>query len=452
MFSQLTDSLESTLKNLRGQGKLTEENVAESLREVRRAFLEADVNFNVTRDFVKSVKEKALGGDVLLSVTPGQQIVKIIHDELVNTMGGETKEVSLSGPSPIGIMMVGLQGSGKTTFAGKIALYMRSKKKRKPLLVAADVYRPAAIKQLQVLGKSIGIPVYDEGQGNPVEIIKHGYEYAKENGFDLVIYDTAGRLQIDEELMVELEQASAAVKPNEIFFVADAMIGQEAVNVAETFFQRLNFTGVCLSKMDGDTRGGAALSIKKMTGVPICFVGLGEKLSDLDVFHPDRMASRILGMGDVVTLVEKAQAVIDEKDAKDLKKKIFNNTFDLNDFLNQLRTVKKIGRFKDILSLIPGLNKLPLDQIDDKELVYVEAILSSMTPKERKKPSIIDGSRKKRIANGSGTNVQRVNQILAQFENMKEMFKKIGNFAKKQNGGTQIGSNYTPPKKKKKKR
>ena len=452
MFSQLTDSLESTLKNLRGQGKLTEENVAESLREVRRAFLEADVNFNVTRDFVKSVKEKALGSDVLLSVTPGQQIVKIIHDELVNTMGGETKEVSLSGPSPIGIMMVGLQGSGKTTFAGKIALYMRSKKKRKPLLVAADVYRPAAIKQLQVLGKSIGIPVYDEGQGNPVEIIKHGYEYAKENGFDLVIYDTAGRLQIDEELMVELEQASAAVKPNEIFFVADAMIGQEAVNVAETFFQRLNFTGVCLSKMDGDTRGGAALSIKKMTGVPICFVGLSEKLSDLDVFHPDRMASRILGMGDVVTLVEKAQAVIDEKDAKDLKKKIFNNTFDLNDFLNQLRTVKKIGRFKDILSLIPGLNKLPLDQIDDKELVYVEAILSSMTPKERKKPSIIDGSRKKRIANGSGTNVQRVNQILAQFENMKEMFKKIGNFAKKQNGGTQIGSNYTPPKKKKKKR
>lgn len=452
MFSQLTDSLESTLKNLRGQGKLTEENVAESLREVRRAFLEADVNFNVTRDFVKSVKEKALGSDVLLSVTPGQQIVKIIHDELVNTMGGETKEVSLSAPSPIGIMMVGLQGSGKTTFAGKIALYMRSKKKRKPLLVAADVYRPAAIKQLQVLGKSIGIPVYDEGQGNPVEIIKHGYEYAKENGFDLVIYDTAGRLQIDEELMVELELASAAVKPNEIFFVADAMIGQEAVNVAETFFQRLNFTGVCLSKMDGDTRGGAALSIKKMTGVPICFVGLGEKLSDLDVFHPDRMASRILGMGDVVTLVEKAQAVIDEKDAKDLKKKIFNNTFDLNDFLNQLRTVKKIGRFKDILSLIPGLNKLPLDQIDDKELVYVEAILSSMTPKERKKPSIIDGSRKKRIANGSGTNVQRVNQILAQFENMKEMFKKIGNFAKKQNGGTQIGSNYTPPKKKKKKR
>ncbi len=450
MFSQLTDSLESTLKNLRGQGKLTEENIAESLREVRRAFLEADVNFNVTRDFVKAVKEKALGNDVLLSVTPGQQIVKIIHDELVQVMGGETKEVSLTGAPPVGIMMVGLQGSGKTTFAAKIALYMRSKKKRKPLLVAADVYRPAAIKQLQVLGKSIGIPVFEEGQGNPVEIIKHGYEYAKENGFDLVIYDTAGRLQIDETLMQELELARDAVKPNEIFFVADAMIGQEAVNVAETFFNRLQFTGVCLSKMDGDTRGGAALSIKKMTSVPICFVGLGEKLPDIDVFHPDRMASRILGMGDVVTLVEKAQAVIDEKDAKDLKKKIFNNTFDLNDFLNQLRTVKKIGRFKDILSLIPGLNKLPIDQIDDKELVYIEAVLSSMTPKERKTPRIIDGSRKKRIANGSGTTVQRVNQVLTQFDNMKEMFKKIGTFARRQNGGAPIGSNYTPPKKKKK--
>ena len=452
MFSQLTDALESTLKNLRGQGKLTEENVAESLREVRRAFLEADVNFNVTRDFVKAVKEKALGSEVLLSVTPGQQIVKIIHDELVKIMGGETKEITLTGAPPIGIMMVGLQGSGKTTFAGKLALYMRSKKKRKPLLVAADVYRPAAIKQLQVLGKSIGIPVYEEGQGNPVRIIENGYKYAKENGFDLVIYDTAGRLQIDETLMQELEQAKNAVQPNEIFFVADAMIGQEAVNVAETFFNRLNFTGVCLSKMDGDTRGGAALSIKQMTGVPVCFVGVGEKLSDLELFHPDRMASRILGMGDVVTLVEKAQAVIDEKDAKDLKKKIFNNTFDLNDFLNQLRTVKKIGRFKDILSLIPGLNKLPLDQIDDKELVYVEAILSSMTKKERKKPQIIDASRKKRIASGSGTSVQRVNQILSQFENMKEMFKKLGGMVQKQTGASNIGSNYTPPQKKKKRK
>lgn len=452
MFSQLTDSLESTLKNLRGQGKLTEENVAESLREVRRAFLEADVNFNVTRDFVKAVKEKALGSEVLLSVTPGQQIVKIIHDELVEIMGSKTHELSLNGSSPLGIMMVGLQGSGKTTFAAKIALYMRSKRKRKPLLVAADVYRPAAIKQLQVLGKSIGIPVYEEGQGNPVEIIKNGHRYAIENGYDLVIYDTAGRLQIDETLMLELEQARDAVKPQEILFVADAMIGQEAVSVAETFFQRLNFTGVCLSKMDGDTRGGAALSIKKITGVPICFVGVGEKLPEIELFHPDRMASRILGMGDVVSLVEKAQAVIDEKDAKDLKKKILNNSFDLDDFLNQLRTIKKLGRFKDILGMIPGLNKLPLDQVNEKELVYVEAVLSSMTPRERKKPNIIEGSRKKRIASGSGTTVQRVNQVLHQFDEMKTMFKKMGGLAKKQNGGTQVGSNYTPPKKVKKRK
>ena len=452
MFSQLTDSLESTLKKLRGQGTLTEENVADALREVRRAFLEADVNFNVTRDFVKAVKEKALGTGVLLSVTPGQQIVKIINDELIQMMGGETKELQLTGVPPTGIMMVGLQGSGKTTFAGKIALYMRSKRKRKPLLVAADVYRPAAIKQLQVLGKSIGIPVYEEGQGNPVEIIKNGHRYAIENGYDLVIYDTAGRLQIDDVLMQELEQARDAVHPEEILFVADAMIGQEAVSVAETFFQRLNFTGVCLSKMDGDTRGGAALSIKKMTGVPICFVGLGEKLSEIDLFHPDRMASRILGMGDVVSLVEKAQSVIDEKDAKDLKKKIFNNTFDLNDFLKQLRTIKKLGRIKDIMGLIPGLNKLPLDQINEKELVYVEATLSSMTAKEREKPSIIDSSRKKRIASGSGTSVQRVNQVLSQYDSMKEMFKKIGGMAQKQNGGTPVGSNYTPPKVKKKRK
>lgn len=452
MFSQLTESLESTLKNLRGQGTLTEENVADSLREVRRAFLEADVSFNVTRDFVKAVKEKAMGKEVLTSVTPGQQIVKIIHDELVEVMGGETKELALSGKPPVGIMMVGLQGSGKTTFAAKISLYLRSKRKKKPLLVAADVYRPAAIRQLQVLGKSIGIPVYDEGEGNPVEIIRHGREYAEKNGFDVVIYDTAGRLQIDEKLMQELEQARDAVKPEEILFVADAMIGQEAVNVAETFFNRLNFTGVCLSKMDGDARGGAALSIKKITGVPICFIGVGEKPNEIDLFHPDRMASRILGMGDVVSLVEKAQSVIDERDAKDLKKKILNNAFDLDDFLRQLRTIKKLGRIKDILGLIPGLNKLPLDKINEKEMVYVEAVLSSMTVKERKHPDIINGCRKARIAKGSGTDVPRVNQVLRQFEDMKAMFKKIGSFAKKQNGGAPVGSNYTPPKKKKKKR
>lgn len=452
MFNQLTESLESTLKNLRGQGKLSEENIAEALREVRRAFLEADVNFNVTRDFVKAVKEKALGQDVLTSVTPGQMIVKIIYDELTQIMGGAVSEPQLDGKPPIGIMMVGLQGSGKTTFAGKLALFMRSKRKRKPLLVAADVYRPAAIKQLQVLGKSIGVPVYEEGQGNPVDIIRNGHQYAIDNGHDLVIYDTAGRLQIDEELMQELEKARQAVNPQEVLFVADAMIGQEAVNVAETFFQRLSFTGVCLSKMDGDTRGGAALSIRKMTGVPVKFVGLGEKLHELDLFYPDRMASRILGMGDVVSLVEKAQAAIDEKDAKDLRKKILNNNFDLDDFLNQLRTIKKMGRFKDLLALIPGLNKLPLDQFNEKELVYVEAVLSSMTPRERRKPHIIDGSRRKRIAAGSGTQVQRVNQVLKQFEEMKAMFKQFGGLAQKMHGGSKPGSNYTPPKKDKKKR
>ena len=452
MFDALTESLESTLKNLRGQGKLTEENVAASLREVRRAFLAADVNFNVTRDFVQAVKEKALGQNVLTAVSPGQMIVKIIHDELVEIMGGTAREVSLAGKPPVGIMMAGLQGSGKTTFAGKLALYFRSKKKRKPLLVAADVYRPAAIKQLQVLGKSIGVPVYEEGQGNPVEIIKNGYRHAEQNGYDLVIYDTAGRLQIDEILMRELEQAKTAVSPEEVFFVADAMIGQEAVNVAEEFFKRLSFTGVCLSKMDGDTRGGAALSIRKITGVPVCFVGVGEKISDIDIFYPDRMAGRILGMGDVVSLVEKAQAAIDEKEASDFRKKILNNSFDLNDFLTQLRTIKKIGKFKDIISLIPGLNKLPVDQIDEKELIYVEAVLSSMTARERKQPSVINGSRRIRIAKGSGTTVQKVNQVLKHYEDMKSMFKNMGNLSKRMGINTSAGSNYTPPKDKKKKK
>jgi signal recognition particle subunit SRP54 len=328
----------------------------------------------------------------------------------------------------------------------------KKKKKRKPLLVAADVYRPAAIKQLQVLGKSIGVQVYEEGLGNPVEIIKNGYKFAEQNGFDLVIYDTAGRLQIDETLMQELGQAKAAVNPEEVFFVADAMIGQEAVNVAEEFFKKLNFTGVCLSKMDGDTRGGAALSIRKITGVPVCFIGIGEKVSDVDLFHPDRMAGRILGMGDVVSLVEKAQEAIDEKEASDLRKKILNNKFDLNDFLSQLRTIKKIGKFKDIISLVPGLNKLPLDQINEKELVYVEAALSSMTVKERKQPSIINGSRRIRIAKGSGTTVQKVNQVLKHYEDMKSMFKNMGSMSKRMGINAPTGSNYTPPKDKKKKK
>lgn len=439
MFSQLSDSLESTLKNLRGQGKLSEENIADALREVRRSFLEADVNFAVTRDFVKSVKEKAMGSDVLLSVTPGQQIVKIIHDELVSIMGGSSREPRLDGRSPVGIMMCGLQGSGKTTFAGKLALFLRTKRKKNPLLVAADVYRPAAIKQLQVLGKSIQVPVYEEGLGNPVDIIRNGYEYAKANGFDVVIYDTAGRLQVDDELMRELELACDAVKPDEILFVADAMIGQEAVNVAETFHKRLHFTGVCLSKMDGDTRGGAALSILKITGKPVVFVGTGEKLHEIDVFHPDRMAGRILGMGDVVSLVEKAQSVIDEKDAKSLTKRIMNNQFDLEDFLSQLRTIKKMGAIKDLIGLIPGLNKLPLGDINEKDMVHVEAVLSSMTPRERKNPKSIDGSRRKRIGTGSGTSVQKVNQVLSQYEQMRDMMKRMSSMMGK--GNAQAGIN-----------
>lgn len=434
MFSVLSDKLESTLKNLRGQGTLTEENVTESLREVRRAFLEADVNFKVTKQFVNAVKEKALGQEVLSSVSPGQQIVKIIHDELVEIMGGSAEELKIGNKNPFGILMVGLQGSGKTTFSGKISLFLRSKQKKKPLLVAADVYRPAAIKQLQVLGKSLGIPVYDEGQGNPVEIVKNAKEYAIDNGYDVIIYDTAGRLQVDQELMAELEQIVEAVQPEEKLFVADSMIGQEAVNVAEEFFKRLNFTGVCLSKLDGDTRGGAALSIRKMTGVPIRFVGLGEKLQQIEVFHPDRMAGRILGMGDVVSLVEKAQDVISEKDAKNLAKKIMNNKFDLNDFLNQLRTIKKLGSITDIMKMIPGMNKLPMDNFDPKDLIRVEAILSSMTPKERKFPKILNGSRRARIARGSGTSAQHVNQVLKQFEEMKKMMKQMTQMTKKMGG------------------
>ena len=451
MFDNLSERLERSFKILKGEGRITEINIAETVKDIRKALLEADVNYKTAKQFTDEVKAKALGQNVMTAVRPGQLMVKITHDELATLMGGEAAEINLKG-SPAVILMSGLQGSGKTTFSGKLANMLKTKQGKNPLLVACDVYRPAAIEQLRVLGEQINVPVYSEIENkNPIEIAQNAIAHAKREGRDVVIIDTAGRLAVDEQMMDEIAAVKAKVNPHETLFVVDSMTGQDAVNTAKAFNDRLDFDGVVLTKLDGDTRGGAALSIKKMTGVPICFVGLGEKLSDIDVFHPDRMASRILGMGDVVTLVEKAQAVIDEKDAKDLKKKIFNNTFDLNDFLNQLRTVKKIGRFKDILSLIPGLNKLPLDQIDDKELVYVEAVLSSMTPRERKKPSIIDGSRKKRIANGSGTSVQRVNQILAQFENMKEMFKKLGAFAKKQNGGTQIGSNYTPPKKKKKK-
>jgi signal recognition particle subunit SRP54 len=436
MFSILSDRLEGAIKKIRGQGALTEENVSEALREVRRAFLEADVHFTITKEFVNSVKEKALGKDVLLSVSPGQQIVKIIHDELVRVLGGDRlQEPLFQGKQPYGILICGLQGSGKTTFCGKLAYWLRTKKKRNPLLVAADIYRPAAIKQLQVIGKSLGIPVFEQGQIDPVKIVTEAMAYAKENGHDVVLFDTAGRLQIDEELMNELNRVQDTVKAQDIYLVADAMMGQESVSIAETFHQRLKLTGVCLSKLDGDTRGGAALSILNITGVPIRFAGVGEKPTDLELFQPERMAGRILGMGDVVSLVERAQEVIDEKEARSLTHKLMNNKFDLNDFLSQLRTMKKMGPLKDLLGMIPGMKALKGVDIKDKDLLHVEAVLSSMTLKERKNPKILDASRRKRIAAGSGTSVQKVNQVMRQFDEMKKMMKQFSSMAGKKMPG-----------------
>jgi signal recognition particle subunit SRP54 len=438
MFEQLSDKLEGIFKRLRGQSQLTEENVAETLREVRVVLLSADVNFKTVKEFINAVKEKAIGANVLQSLTPGQVMVKVIHDELVALLGGEAEEPLFQGAPPFQILMMGLQGSGKTTACGKLALHLRSTRKKNPLLVACDVYRPAAIDQLKTIGKSLGIPVYDEGLGDPVKIAENGRKYAKDHAHDVVIYDTAGRLQIDDELMHELERIIENVKPQEKFFVADAMTGQEAVNVAKAFHDRLSFTGVILTKMDGDARGGAALSIKSVTGKPIRYVGTGEKPDAMEVFHPDRMASRILGMGDVLTLVEKAQAVYDEKQAKALEKKFKHNKFDLDDFLNQLRQVKKMGSLTDLVSMIPGMSKLADAKVDDKQLVRVEAILSSMSRKERKSPKIIDGSRRKRISLGSGTTIQEVNQVLKQFEAMQKMMKQFSGMAGKMGGMRQM--------------
>jgi signal recognition particle subunit SRP54 len=434
MFEQLTDKLEGIFKRLRGQSTLTEENVAETLREVRQVLLAADVHFKVAKDFINAVKEKAVGSDVLQSLTPGQVMVKILHDELVALLGGEAEELAFQGTPPFQILMMGLQGSGKTTACGKLALHLRNNFRKQPLLVACDVYRPAAIDQLKVIGKSLGIPVYDEGEGDPVKIAQNGQKFAREHGHDLVIYDTAGRLQIDDELMAELERITALVKPQERFFVADAMTGQEAVNVAKTFHDRLSFTGVILTKMDGDARGGAALSIRHITGKPIRYVGTGEKPDAMEVFHPDRMASRILGMGDVLTLVEKAQAVFDEKQSKALEKKFKQNKFDLDDFLQQLRQVKKMGSLTDLVSMIPGMSKLADAKVDEGQMTRVEAILSSMTAKERRAPKIIDGSRRRRIALGSGTSLQEVNQVLKQFEQMQKMMKQFSGMAGKMGG------------------
>ncbi len=429
LFEGLSDKLQETFKKLRGRGKLTEADVTEALREVRMALLEADVNFKVVKDFVTKVKERAIGEEVLGSLTPGQQVIKIVNDELTALMGGNQSRILIASRPPTVIMLVGLQGAGKTTTAGKLALHLR-KQGKKPLLVAADVQRPAAIDQLQTLGKQLDIPVYaDKESKNPVSIAKAALEQAQSRLLDIVIVDTAGRLHINEELMEELVQIKKQVKPHEILLVADAITGQDAVQVAQSFHEKLGLDGIILTKLDGDARGGAALSIKAVTGAPIKFVGLGEKMDALEPFHPDRMASRILGMGDVLGLIEKAQSEMDMDKTAALAKKISKEGFDLNDFLEQMQQIKKLGSFKDILGMIPGIGskmkQLKDAKIDEKEIGKVEAIIRSMTMKERQKPSILNGSRRKRIADGSGTRVQDVNQVIKQFEEASKQMKQL---------------------------
>ncbi len=424
MFEGLQDRFERAFKVLKGQGQITEVNVADTLKEVRRALLDADVNFKTAKDFTNRVKDKALGRDVLTAVKPGQVLVKITHEELTELMGGEHSEVNYQG-NPGVILMSGLQGSGKTTFSGKLANYLKTKKGKRPLLVACDIYRPAAIDQLHVVGESIGVEVYSERENkNAVEIAQNALAHARSKGFNVVIVDTAGRLAIDEEMMLEIEAVKQAITPSETLFVVDAMTGQDAVNTAKTFNDRLNFDGVVLTKLDGDTRGGAALSIKTVVNKPIKFVGTGEKMDALDLFYPKRMADRILGMGDVVSLVEKAQEQFDEEKAKQLQKKIEKNTFDFDDFLDQIQQIKKMGNVKDLLGMIPGMGKAMRNvDIDDDAFKQVEAIIHSMTPKERNNPNIIDASRRKRIAAGSGTSVNEVNKLIKQFEETRKMMR-----------------------------
>ncbi len=424
MFENLSERLERSFKLLKGQGKITEINVAETLKDVRRALLDADVNYKVAKNFTDSVKAKALGQNVLTAVKPSEMMVKIVHDELTALMGGDTAQINISG-NPAVILMSGLQGSGKTTFSGKLAKKLKSEKAKRPLLVACDVYRPAAIDQLKVLGEQIDVPVYtEEGNNNPVAIAENAIKFAKSNHHDLVIVDTAGRLAVDEQMMQEIEAIKKAVKPDEILFVVDAMTGQDAVNTAKEFNDRLDFDGVVLTKLDGDTRGGAALSIRTVVTKPIKFVGTGEKLDALDLFHPSRMADRILGMGDIVSLVEKAQQAIDEKEAAELQRKIAKNQFNFDDFLSQIQQIKKMGNLKDLASMIPGVGKAIKDiDIDDNAFKGIEAIIHSMTPAERQRPDIINSSRRQRIAKGSGTNIQDVNRLLKQFEETRKMMK-----------------------------
>ena len=426
MFENLNEKLERSFKLLKGQGKITEINIAETLKEVRRALLDADVNFKIAKTFTENVRKKALGMDVINALKPGQLMVKIVHDELAELMGGTFVDINLKG-NPSIILIAGLQGSGKTTFSGKLAKMLISKKGKHPLLVAGDVYRPAAIEQLKVLGGQINVPVYtEEGNRNPVKIALEAIKYAKSNGNDVVIIDTAGRLAIDQEMMNEISAVKDAVKPNEILFVVDSMTGQDAVNTAKEFNDRLDFDGVVLTKLDGDTRGGAALSIRSVVDKPIKFVGTGEKLEALDNFHPERMADRILGMGDIVSLVEKAQEQFDEVEAKKLQQKLAKNQFSFSDFLKQIQQIKKMGNLKDLAAMIPGMGKALKDvQIEDDAFKHIEAIIYSMTPQEREDPSILNGTRRKRIADGSGTDIQEVNRLIKQFAETRKMMRVV---------------------------
>ena len=424
MFSSLSEKLDKALHTLKGHGKISEINVAETLKEVRRALLDADVNFKIAKDFTTKVKEKAIGQDVLTTLQPGQLLVKLVKDELTELMGGDVAGINLSG-NPTVILMSGLQGSGKTTFSGKLANYLKTKKSKKPMLVACDVYRPAAINQLHIVGDSIGVEVYSElGNNNPVEIATNAVKYAKEKGYNVVIVDTAGRLAVDTEMMDEISRVHKAIQPQETLFVVDSMTGQDAVNTAKAFNDILNFDGVILTKLDGDTRGGAAISIKSVVNKPIKFVGTGEKMDAIDVFYPDRMAERILGMGDVVSLVERAQEQFDEAEARKLQKKIAKNEFGFDDFLSQIQQVKKMGNMKDLVGMIPGASKAMKDvEIQDDAFKHIEAIIYSMTPIERSKPALIDVKRKARIAKGSGRKVEEVNQLMKQFDQMSKMMK-----------------------------
>ncbi|TSJ42320.1 signal recognition particle protein [Fluviicola chungangensis] len=428
MFDNLTDKFERAFKVLKGQGQITEINVAETLKEVRRALLDADVNFKTAKDFTVRVKDKAMGANVLNAISPSQLMIKICHEELVELMGGNESEIQIQGTPGI-VLMSGLQGSGKTTFSGKLANYLKTKKNKKPLLVACDVYRPAAIDQLHVLGEQLGIEVYsNKEEKDPVKIASEAINHARSKGFNVVIVDTAGRLAIDEAMMDEIARVKDAIKPTETLFVVDSMTGQDAVNTAKAFNDRINFDGVVLTKLDGDTRGGAALSIKTVVDKPIKFVGTGEKMDALDVFYPKRMADRILGMGDVVSLVERAQEQFNEEEARKLQKRIQKDQFDFNDFLGQIQQIKKMGNVKDLMGMIPGMGKAVKDvDIQDDAFKHIEAIIYSMTPKERANPSLMNGQRKTRIANGSGTNIQEVNKLLKQFEDTKKMMKMMSN-------------------------